>query len=98
MTGPAEELRRILSRVPREAPPEIPLDRLLEQLAEIRRRTVLAVGGLVAAGILIAATIEERPSEPPVHLRIKVVTDTGSPAPSPTSDGEQAAPSEFDRP
>ena len=97
MTGPAEELRRILSRIPREAPPEIPLQKLLEQLAAIRRRTVVAVGGLIAAGFLVALTIGERPIEPPVHLNIQVVTDAEAPSPEADSSAGDT-PTEFDRP
>ena len=76
MTGPAEELRRILNRIPREEPPEIPLNRLFDQIAEIRRRTVVAIGGLLAAGFLVALTVGDRPVDPPVHLNIQVVTET----------------------
>ena len=97
MTGPAEELRRILSRIPREDPPEIPLDRLLDQLAEIRRRTFVAIGGLLAAGFLVALTLGDRPVDPPVHLNIQVVTDVEAPAPE-TDSSAGDTPTEFDRP
>ena len=96
MTGPAEELRRILSGIQREDPPEIPLDRLLDQLAAIRRRTVAAISGLLAAGVLVAVSIGERPVDPPVHLNIQVVTESPL-AVEPGSDAAES-PTEFDRP
>ena len=96
MTGPAEELRRILTGIQREDPPEIPLDRLLDQLAAIRRRTFAAIGGLLAAGVLVAVSIGERPVDPPVHLNIQVVTE--SPVAAEPGGDVPESPTEFDRP
>jgi len=96
MTGPAEELRRILTGIQREDPPEIPLDRLLDQLAAIRRRTFAAIGGLLAAGVLVAVSIGERPVDPPVHLNIQVVTE--SPVAAEPGGDVSESPTEFDRP
>jgi len=96
MTGPAEELRRILIGIQREDPPEIPLDRLLDQLAAIRRRTFAAIGGLLAAGVLVAVSIGERPIDPPVHLNIQVVTE--SPVSVEPDSAAPESPTEFDRP
>ena len=93
MTSPAEELRRILSRLPRHDPPDIPLERLLLQLAAARRRTFAAVAGAIAAGLILAMTIRTAPENPPVHLDLHVVhvdpADDSSSTPRPTA-GEPA--------
>jgi len=98
MTSPAEELRRILSRLPRHDPPDIPLERLLLQLAAARRRTFAAVAAAVAAGLILTLTIRTVPIDPPVHLDLHVVNidsaDDAAGAPRPASE----EPAEFENP
>ena len=56
-----------------------------------------SVGGLIAAGFLLAISIGDRPVEPPVHLKIQVVTDTEAPVVE-TEQATDGPPAEFDRP
>lgn len=97
MTSPAEELRRILSGLPRHEPPAIPLDLLLVRLAEARRRTFAAVSATIAAGLILGLTLRSAPQDPPVHLDLHVVqVDAGESvgASQPAADG----PPGFNRP
>ena len=93
MTSPAEELRRILSGLPRMDPPEIPLERLLLRLAAARRRTYAAVAAAVAASLILAISVRTVPEEPPVHLDLHVVHVDGAEQ-APTG----AEPSELENP
>lgn len=96
MTSPAEELRRILSGVPRQDPPAIPLDLLLVRLAEARRRALAMVSATIAAGLIIALTARSVPQEPPVHLDLHVVHVEA--APEGASDAIGTAPQTNDQP
>jgi len=102
MTSPAEELRRLLSRLPREEPPDIPLERLLLQLASARRRTVSAVAAALAAGLIMALTLGSTPEDPPVYLDLYVVqVDQGEESaagPRPSTGDTMTDLPEFDRP
>jgi hypothetical protein len=63
---------RVLETLPRESPPQIPIEGLLRKLAWRRARlaalTVLAVAGPVLALLLLRAE-----PDPPVNLNLKVV-------------------------
>ncbi|MHC4952742.1 MAG: hypothetical protein ACYTGZ_02540 [Planctomycetota bacterium] len=89
MTGSADELREVLRRMPREDPPDIPLEKLLSKLAAVRRRTLFAVAGAAAAGVILALTLEARPAEPPVYLDLQLViadpVENNAPAPEDAS-------------
>ena len=97
MTSPAEELRRILSGLPRQDPPAIPLDLLLVRLADARRRSFAMIAGTIAAGLILALTVRSVPQEPPVHLDLHVVQVEGSDAVRPVKPVTDEPPG-FDRP
>lgn len=91
-----DELSRLLSGIPRETAPDVPVETLLRRAAETRRPLIglAAVGILVLAGLTIG--LKGEPREAPVHLHLRVVEieqlpdDASLPAP--------AQPEEFDRP
>ena len=87
------EWNRLLGGIPREKPPEIPVEALLEASQVSRRPLMLAAAFLLATGSLLALRAgsgDDTP--PPVHLEIQVVqADEGD------LDGNQPA-EEFERP
>ena len=109
----SDRLERLLSELPRENSPEIPIDALLERLAHGRRRAA-ALGAIgVAAMLTLAVTLTRGSEEAPVHLRLQVVTITerGASDPGPAekngsnnsvtkrpAGASAGQPEEFDRP
>ena len=68
-------LERLLRSLGRAEPPEVPLEAILERWAA-RRRRGLALGGLVAAGLLLASALlllSKPETDVPVHLQIRLV-------------------------
>lgn len=68
--GPLDEVGRLLSQLPRERPPEIPIDAILRRLAARRRAVVALAVAVLAAGVLLLVRPAPRP---PVHLPLRVV-------------------------
>jgi hypothetical protein len=97
MTSPAEEIRRILSGLPRHEPPAIPLQLLLVRLADARRRTFAAISATIAAGLIIGLTFRSVPREPPVNLELHIV-QVDSAEGGRAVDAATDAPPGFDRP
>ena len=77
---PRDGLDRLLRDIPREEPPEIPLDAVLERLGAARRRS-FAFGALaVAAAALTLILLPRGEPAPPVHLPVHVVDRAGKDA------------------
>jgi len=97
MTSAAEEIRRLLSGLPRQQPPVIPLDLLLVRLADARRRTFAAISATIAAGLIIGLTFRSVPEEPPVNLELHIV-QVDSASGGDAAEASPDAPPGFDRP
>lgn len=68
-----EGLLRMLRRVERHPPPDVPLEGIFERMQR-RRRRGWALGGLgVAAVLLIGALLVSGEREPPVHVHLQIV-------------------------
>ena len=102
----SDRLARLLSSVPRENPPQVPIDALLERLAHGQRRAAVLGAIGVAVMLMLAVTLTRKTEEAPVHLQLQVVTITDSPeSGSPESGSPETGaarptgqPEEFDRP
>jgi len=97
-----DDLGRLLSGIPREAAPDIPVERLLQRAAGARRMAValMATGILVLTGLAVALTREQ--VEAPVHLDLRVIEiDLPVDEAPAVDDWRRAAnrePEEFERP
>ena len=93
-----DHLGRLLSDIPRESAPEIPLDELLSRATAARRRATVATGIVLAGLAAIALGLSREEARAPVHLKLQVidVDAPGSRAAPPTPSTEQ--PEEFDLP
>ena len=66
-------LERLLRRLERRPPPDVPLESILERWQHHRRRG-WALGGLgAAAALLVGAILLSGPREPPVHVQLQMV-------------------------
>jgi hypothetical protein len=66
-------LGRLLGVLPREAPPDVPLERILGRVAARRRNLAMAGVGAATAVLLLALLLSSDTPEPPVHLHLKVI-------------------------
>ncbi|MHC4135870.1 MAG: hypothetical protein ACYTDU_11825 [Planctomycetota bacterium] len=68
-----EGLERLLRRLDRHPPPDVPLELIFERW-ERRRRKGWALGGLgAAAALLVGAILLSENGEPPVHVQLQMV-------------------------
>jgi len=68
-----EGLERLLRRLDRHSPPDVPLESIFERWHR-RRRKGWALGGLGAAAALLAgAILLSGNGEPPVHVELQMV-------------------------
>jgi len=66
-------LERLLRRLERQPPPDVPLESILERWQRHRRKG-WALGGFgVAAALLAGAILLSGPREPPVHVHLQIV-------------------------
>ena len=66
-------LERLLRRLERQPPPDVPLESIFERWQR-RRRKGWALGGLgVAAALVVGAVLLSGPREPPVHVQLQMV-------------------------
>jgi hypothetical protein len=97
-----DDLGRLLGGIPREAAPDIPVERLLQRAAGARRTAValMAAGILAATGLTVARTREQ--VEAPVHLDLRVIEIDLPVDEAPAIDdwrrSAEREPEEFDRP
>lgn len=68
-----EGLERLLRRLDRHPPPDVPLEAVFERWQR-RRRRGWALGGLgAAAALLLGVTLLSQNGEPPVHVELQMV-------------------------
>jgi len=93
-----EDLGRLLSGIPRETAPDIPLETLLDRATAARRRgTVLAAVALAGLSA-IAIGLNGESKEAPVHLKLHVIEIEAPDPPAAEPTRSPGAPEEFDRP
>jgi hypothetical protein len=87
--GPDRWSEELLDRLPRQEPPPIPLEAILERWRGARRRRALAGGLLLAAALLLGVLLQRPAVEPPVHLNLQIIevapADEAPEAPGPNS-------------
>jgi hypothetical protein len=71
--GADEGLGQILRSLPREQPPAVSLDAILDRWRRQRRAKLLGGAFVVAAGLLALLFVPNSSREVPVHLQIRVI-------------------------
>lgn len=66
---------RHLQQAPRENPPEIPLEGLIDRAVSGHRRPVLVAAVALAAALFLGLLLQPGVEPPPVHLDLRIVDE-----------------------